>query len=81
MALEELYGWYRETEDMMGKTLRDAPLVPLLDSLLTERWWRDLDSVVDTLMEGRGVPAGRRRPRRSGWPWTSPAGGLSPQTA
>lgn len=65
VALEELYSWYHRTEDMMGKVLRDAPLVPALDALMRKRWWRYIDSVVDTLMAGRGAPVGRRRPLRA----------------
>jgi AcrR family transcriptional regulator len=61
-ALPELYRWYRDTEDMMGKVLRDAPLVSALGELMEERWWALVDTMVDTLAAGRGL-RGRRRER------------------
>lgn len=50
-ALETLYRWYRDTEDMMGKILRDAPIVAPLGELMDARWEPYLDEVV------RGVVA------------------------
>lgn len=58
-ALIDLYTWYRRTEDMMGKVLRDAPLVPALGALMEERWWGYLALVVEVLAEGREVPKRR----------------------
>lgn len=52
-ALTDLYAWYRRSEDMMGKVLRDAPLVPALGELMEERWEGYLDAVVAALEEGR----------------------------
>ena len=51
-ALDELYAWYGETEDMMGKVLRDAPLVSALDQVLSESWWPYMEEVVTVLSEG-----------------------------
>lgn len=52
-ALAELYSWYTETEDMMGKILRDAPLVEPLGALMDERWFALVDAMVETLAAGR----------------------------
>lgn len=64
-ALRSLYGWYRETGDMMGNVLRDAPMVPPLDAILRERWWRYVGSVVEILMRGREAQGSRRREIRA----------------
>ena len=61
-ALAELYAWYAETEDMMGKILRDAPLVEPLGALMEERWFALVAAMVDTLVAGRPV-APKDRPR------------------
>jgi AcrR family transcriptional regulator len=57
-ALTELYAWYRKTEDMMGKVLRDAPLVPALGELMGERWWPHVDRMVTALSRGLEHPEG-----------------------
>lgn len=63
-ALAELYAWYAETEDMMGKILRDAPLVEPLGTLMEERWFALVAAMVDTLVADRPVaPEGRPRLR------------------
>lgn len=59
-ALDELYGWYGGTEDMMGKVLRDAPLVAPLGELMEDRWWRRVARMVDTLAAGRRLRGSRR---------------------
>lgn len=51
-ALAELYAWYAETEDMMGKILRDAPLVEPLGKLMEERWFALVDAMVEVLADG-----------------------------
>lgn len=51
-ALAELYDWYRETEDMMGKVLRDAPVVAPLGELMEERWFALVARMVEVLAEG-----------------------------
>lgn len=57
-ALAELYTWYAATEDMMGKVLRDAPIVPALGELMNERWWALVETMVETLAAGREEEAG-----------------------
>lgn len=54
-ALAELYGWYRDTEDMMGNVLRDASMVEPLREIMDERWGPFMDAVVDVLAEGWGA--------------------------
>lgn len=51
-ALAELYGWYRDTEDMMGNVLRDLSIVEPLREIMDERWSPYMDAVVDVLTEG-----------------------------
>lgn len=58
-ALGELFRWYAGTEDMMGKVLRDAPLVEPLGELMEERWWALVEEMVEALAAGRSVPDGR----------------------
>lgn len=62
-ALAELYAWYRRTEDMMGKVLRDAALVPALGELMAARWEGYLDAVVGVLERGRVVARERAEER------------------
>lgn len=61
-ALRALYAWFRETQDMTGNALRDAPLVPALATVMTERYWPMVEATVDVLLTGRGV-RGKRRAR------------------
>lgn len=58
-SLAQLYRWYAGTEDMMGKVLRDAALVPALGALMEERWWALVVEMADALAAGRKVPEGR----------------------
>lgn len=53
IALRTLYAWYRDTEDMMGKVLRDAPLVEPLARVMEDRWQPFVEAVVDLLAAGR----------------------------
>jgi AcrR family transcriptional regulator len=85
-ALRELYAWYSQTEDMMGKVLRDAPIVPALGELMEERWFALVDSVVDVLSQERGARGARAKRLRAAirlavdfWSWRSLTthGGLS----
>lgn len=55
LALADLYAWYAQTEDMMGKVLRDAPIVPPLGELMEERWFALVAAMVDALASGRGA--------------------------
>jgi AcrR family transcriptional regulator len=52
VSLEELYGWYRQKEGMLGKVLRDTPAVPALGPLMDELWEGYMESVVGALAEG-----------------------------
>lgn len=52
VALRTLYAWYRATEDMMGKVLRDAPLVEPLREVVEDRWQPYVEAVVDLLAAG-----------------------------
>ncbi|MGD2114248.1 MAG: TetR/AcrR family transcriptional regulator [Acidobacteriota bacterium] len=53
-ALSELYSWYAETEDMMGKILRDAPIVEPLGELMEQRWFALVEAMVETLTDAEG---------------------------
>ncbi|MBD3649105.1 MAG: TetR/AcrR family transcriptional regulator, partial [Pseudomonadales bacterium] len=44
-ALERLYDYYRQGHDMLGKIMRDAPLLPSLQSVVDESWGPTLDSL------------------------------------
>jgi AcrR family transcriptional regulator len=63
-ALRALYRYYRDTADMMGKVLRDEPLVPALAHVMGKRWWPYVEAVIDVLSQGRNL-RGARRPRVS----------------
>ena len=59
-ALEELYRWYDQKQDMLGKVLRDAPLLPSLRELMEGHWEEGyMEAVVDAL--SRGWSGGRER--------------------
>jgi len=51
-ALDELYAWYADTEDMIGKILRDAHIVEPLGQLVEERWGALVEEMIDTLADG-----------------------------
>jgi hypothetical protein len=51
-ALREMYSWYREKQGMMGNVIRDAALVPALDSIMAENWWPVIDEMVEVLARG-----------------------------
>lgn len=60
-GLRELYAWYADTEDMMGKVLRDAPIVPPLGDLMEERWWALVDQMCAILLQDRGLKGQQRK--------------------
>ncbi|MBA3349068.1 MAG: TetR family transcriptional regulator [Actinobacteria bacterium] len=61
-ALSELYAWYRETEPMTAKVLRDAESLPELRTIIDSGLGAYLDGV--RLILGRSFRArGRRRDR------------------
>lgn len=51
-ALREMYSWYRDKQGMMGNVIRDAALVPALDSIMAEKWWPLMDEMVEVLARG-----------------------------
>jgi len=51
-ALGELYAYYRSARDMLGNTIRDAPLVPALGEILDRKWWPVVEGMVDVLVVG-----------------------------
>jgi AcrR family transcriptional regulator len=53
-ALTELYAYYRQTEEMLDKLLRDAPTVPVIEELMGA-FRTFLDEAVKVLMRGRGL--------------------------
>ncbi len=53
-ALGELYAYYRNTESMMEKVLRDEARMPVLTQMLGP-FRAYLEAARETLMEGRGV--------------------------
>lgn len=60
-ALADVYGWWDETEDMMSRVIRDAPLVESL-SVQTRARLAFFDEMAGILMRGRGL-RGKRRAR------------------
>jgi AcrR family transcriptional regulator len=53
-GLSELYPYYRQTEGMLDKLLRDAPTVPVVDELMGG-FRAFLDETGKVLMQGRGL--------------------------
>lgn len=53
-ALAELYAYYRRTEGMLDKLLRDAPLVPIVDELM-DAFRAVLAQATDVLLERRAL--------------------------
>ncbi|HEX5929194.1 MAG TPA: helix-turn-helix domain-containing protein [Solirubrobacterales bacterium] len=60
-ALAALYAYYRQTEGMLDKLLRDAPTVPVVDELMGG-FHAFLAEATDVLMRGRGL-RGKARDR------------------
>jgi AcrR family transcriptional regulator len=60
-ALADLYAYYRQTEQMLDKLLRDAPTVPVVDELMGG-FHAFLAEATDVLMKGRGL-RGKSRDR------------------
>lgn len=51
-ALEDLYGWYGENREMLGKILRDTPLLSSLGEIMQDFWGGYAAQVVQVLAEG-----------------------------
>jgi AcrR family transcriptional regulator len=64
-ALQSLYAWYRETEDMTGNTHRDRLLLPELDALLARTADHARESLADELTRGFRRRGGARTATRA----------------
>lgn len=64
VALGELYAFYGRTAGMYGSLLRDEPLVPVIQRLLS-RFHDYLAAVQDVLMKGRGLRGRAARSTRA----------------
>src|SRR5262249_10739756 len=53
-ALRELYSFYRRTQEMYARLLRDEPLMPIVQRRL-RNFYDFLGSIRDVLMTGRGL--------------------------
>ncbi|MDX6603098.1 MAG: hypothetical protein QOF13_2300 [Solirubrobacterales bacterium] len=53
-ALSQLYAYYRQTEGMLDKLLRDASTVPVVDELMSG-FYAFLDEARKVLIRGRGL--------------------------
>ena len=63
-ALDELYAYYRQTEDMLDVLLRDAPAVPVVAELMGA-FRAMLSEATDVLMRGRGLRGASRERTRA----------------
>jgi AcrR family transcriptional regulator len=61
LALLQMYEYYEGTRDMLGKVLRDEPLLPALSEVLSEIWWPFFDVAVATMAHGRTMRGERKR--------------------
>ena len=61
LGLRELYAWYRETEPMTGKILRDAELVPAIRPFVEDGIGGYLENVRRILAEPISARGRRRR--------------------
>lgn len=59
-ALRDLYTWYRETEPMTARVLRDAETLPALREIIDSGLGAYLDRVRSILVETVAPPRGRR---------------------
>ncbi|MDX6589216.1 MAG: hypothetical protein QOI84_490 [Solirubrobacterales bacterium] len=64
LALSELYAYYRRTEGMLDKLLRDAPAMPVVDRLM-DGFRQLLSAATETLMRGRGLRGNAHRRTRA----------------
>jgi AcrR family transcriptional regulator len=63
-ALDELYAYYRRTEGMLDKLLRDATTMPIVDELMGS-FSAFLEGNAETLMRGRKARGHARRRQRA----------------
>jgi AcrR family transcriptional regulator len=64
LAVAELYAYYRRTEGMLERLLRDAPTVPIVDELLAN-FRALLSEGTGALMRGRGLRGASRERTRA----------------
>lgn len=60
VALSDLYGWFEQTEPMVEKLYRDAPLVPAIGERMQARA-AGFDAMAELLMSGRRTRGARRK--------------------
>lgn len=63
-ALAELYAYYRDTEEMLDKLFRDAPIVPVVDELM-DAFRAFMAEAAKVLIRGRGVRGNAARRTRA----------------
>lgn len=61
VALEEMYAWYRGTQDMVANVLRDSAIVPPLREVMDQAWWPVIGAMVESLAAGRRLRGERGR--------------------
>jgi len=59
-ALRDLYRYYRRNRDMLGRVLRDEPIVPPLADVMKRAWWPMIDDMIRVLAHGRRLRGTRR---------------------
>ena len=64
-VLRDMYGWYRETEPMMGKLHGDRSSVPALDGFMRENSDRSVAALATALAEGFGARGSRAQRLRA----------------
>jgi len=64
-ALAELYQWYDEKQDMLGKVFRDMPIVPALQTVMAGLWTDYVSAMIDVLSKDWPVADERRADLRS----------------
>jgi hypothetical protein len=64
-VLTDLYGWYRETEPMMGKLFSDRASVSELDEFMRQNADRGRAALADSLTTGFDVRSARARRLRA----------------
>jgi AcrR family transcriptional regulator len=64
LALDELYAYYARIEEMMDKLLRDAPLVPIVDGLMSG-YRAFLEAATEVLIRGRKARGKSRERQRA----------------
>ncbi len=55
-SLAELYDYYDRSQAMLSKVLRDVPLVPALEEIVTRKWQPFMQEMIDALMARRYAP-------------------------